>query len=349
LIPDLRHLRPEQPCISVQFGADCHANKTIGGKPILTDFIVAVNANPEKVVVKFATLHDMSFVLRWRETLGANPKPTQRDAVDFAELARERFIADSKLGQPYIETLGKMQEHIARDPKCEVAGFMLLKCDWFYASQVIGICHFRRTWCNNIVLDYLATHPLTLGETEDTRHKVKGIGTVLLCCLSRIAIENSCELIWGEATDRSCGYYEKLFELEVVKDLIVVPRDNFTLCANRKLDWQGNNDVNTMNLGAVRELYEIEKTHPPLVGKRTIMAGSRRQLVDHFLDLPRHVQNEIAQTLGLLKEGDSHILEDQWCRILFQRADQNGKLHELWNEVEKRHDDGEPEKNPFVR
>jgi hypothetical protein len=136
--------------------------------------------------------------------------------------------------------------------------------------------------------------------------------------------------------------------LERVKDLFVIPRENITMCANRKLDWQSKTEVNTINLESVKELYEVEATHPPLAGDRTLMAGSRRQLISHFLDLPRHEQDEIAQTLGLLKDEDSEVLEDEWCGVLFQRANQAGKLHELWNEVEKRHEKGEPEKNPFV-
>jgi hypothetical protein len=137
--------------------------------------------------------------------------------------------------------------------------------------------------------------------------------------------------------------------LDQVRDLFVIPRDNVARCANRKVDWQKSEDVNRVNMEAVKDLYEVEEAHQPLVGNRTLMLGSRRQLIHHFLDLPRHTQDEIAQTLGLLKDGDSGILEDQWCGVLFQRADQAGKLHELWNEVETRHEYGEPEKNPSIR
>lgn len=226
---------------------------------------------------------------------------------------------------------------------------MLLKCEWFPDSKIIGLCHFRRTWCNNIVLDYLAKHPLTLGNVRDEQYKVKGIGPALLCFLSRIAIDHACDQIWGEATSSSSDFYRRFFELDQVKDLFVIPRDNVAKCASRKLDWQTREEVNRMNMEAVKELYEVEQAHPPLVGNRTLVVGSRRQLINHFLDLPRHTQDEIAKTLGLLKDGDGDILEDQWCGVLFQRADQAGKLRELWHEVEKRHEHGEPEKNPFVR
>lgn len=300
-------------------------------------------------MVEFATLSDLFFVEKWRETLGRNPTAIQRDAVDFAQLARDRYIADSRVGQPYIANSREVRDHIARDAKCEVAGLMLLKCEWFPDSRIIGLCHFRRTWCNNMVVDYLAKHPVTLGSTEDGRYKVKGIGQVLLCFLSRMAIELSCDHIWGEATQSSWDFYKWLFDLDQVKDLFLIPRDKFPKGANLKLDWQTSKEVNTMNMETAKELYEVEESHPPLVGNRTIVVGSRRQLIDHFLDLPRHMQDEIARNLGLFKEGDNTILEDQWCGELFQRADQSGRLRELWNEVEKRHEHGESEKNPFPR
>jgi hypothetical protein len=179
-------------------------------------------------------------------------------------------------------------------------------------------------------------------------YKVKGTGTALLCFLSRIAVSASCEHIWGEATLDSHPYYKNLFALDSVKDLFVIPHHSFTACANRNLDWQTKEDLNTMNMESVQELYDVEEKHPPLVGNRTQKVGSRRQLIQHFLDLPRHIQDEVAQTLGLLGDGDSDILEDQWCGVLFQRVDRSGKLRELWEQVEKRHEDGEPEKNPFV-
>lgn len=299
--------------------------------------------------MEFAKFSDLSFVEKWRETLGTNPISVQRDAADFAKLAKERYLADSSVGQPYITTAEEMHDHITRDPRGEVGAFMLLTCDWFRDSNIIGLSHFRRTWCNNIVLDFLAAHPLTLSHKEDTRYEVKGIGLVSLIFLSRLAMEHSCDFIWGEATQSSCSFYKKIFEMDSISDLFMIPRENFTKCASLKLDWQSKADLNTMTVEAAKELYEVEQTHPPLVGNRTFMVGSKRQLIDHFLDLPRHTQDEIAQTLGLLKDGDDDILEDQWCGVLFQRAEKGGRLGELWNEVEKRHENGEPEKNPFVR
>lgn len=319
------------------------------GDTIPAEFIVKVSKNPQKVVVEFATMNDLLFVEKWRETLGVSPEPIQRDVVDLAQLARDRYIADSKVGQPYIAAAEDVHEHLAGDQQCEVGGFILLKCEWFPDSKTIGFCHFRRTWCNNIVLDYLGKHPRTLGHTEDPRYKIGGIGPALLCYLSRIAVKYSCGRIWGEATQTSRTFYERQFALEKVKDLFVIERDNFNACAELKLDWQSKQNANTINMEAAQELYDVEEKHPPLVGNRTLTMSSRRQLIEHFLDLPRHVQDETAQSLGLLREGDGSILEDEWCRLLFQRAAQSGKLHELWDSVEKQHEDGDPQNNPFTR
>jgi hypothetical protein len=71
--------------------------------------------------VEFATLSDLSFVENWRDTLGTNPEPKQREAVDLAQLAQERFLADSRVGQQYLTTLDDLRDHIARDPHVKLA------------------------------------------------------------------------------------------------------------------------------------------------------------------------------------------------------------------------------------
>lgn len=304
---------------------------------------------PHKAVVEFATFGDLSFVERWREALGTNPEPRQREGADLARLAKERYLADAGVDQPYISDAAEVKSHIEREPKCEIGGFILLKCDWFPESNVIGLCHFRRTWCNNIVVDYLAKHPLTLGSKREDRHKVGGIGPALLCFVCRIALEHSCSLLWGEATSISHTFYEDFFSLgkDRVQDIFMVPPEQIATGADRNLDWRSETNVNRMNMQAVQTLYEVEEKHPPLIGNRAVMAGSKRQLINHFHELSRSVQSEIAEALGLLKKGDSDILADEWCRVLFQRASQSGRLRDLWTEVERRHEFGEPENNPF--
>ena len=97
----------------------------------------------------------------------------------------------------------------------------------------------------------------------------------------------------------------------------------------------------------LEQLYNLEVDHPPLAGNKSAVFNPPRRLAYHFLDLPYHVQMEIAQTLDLLQDEDRDQLDDELFRRFFRRAAGSGKLPDLWNEVEKKHPDGEPEKNPF--
>jgi hypothetical protein len=310
------------------------------------EFTLEMNKAPNVARAVFAATNDLDFVDGWREKLGDDTNPYRKDAVDFADLAIQRFKADSQIGQPYVRSISDISDHVSHDPQCEVAGFVLLKCDWFPDSRVLGICHFRRTFCNNIVLDYLAGHPFTVRPPENYKYLVRGVGTALMCFLSRVAVTLSCTCIWGEATHLSRRFYRKIFKLDSIDDLILVPKPKFVECAKLDLSWQTTKDA-TMKSEAVEEIYKAEEANPPLVGNRTVMVGPRSQLVNHFLDFSRHVQDEVAKALGLLGDGDEAFSEVEWCPEVFRRATKEGKLADLWDEIEKRHEDGEPEKNPF--
>ncbi len=309
---------------------------------------VEVNKSPRVARVVFAGKYDFGFLADWRKKLGDDQNPFRTDAVEFAQLAINRFSAHSAI-QPYVKSVEDIGDHIANNSKCEVAGFVLLKCDWFPDSDVIGICHFRRTWCNNIILDYLAVHPFIAKQPRDYPLSVRGVGTALLYFLSRIAQQYSCGHIWGEATPISCGFYKKILLLDSVEDLILAPRNKFIEFADGlDLSWQNKSDTATTKAIAVEEVYKLEETNPPLVGNRSAMFSPPRRLAYHFLDLPQHIQMEIAQALGLLQDDDKGLRDDKLFRSLFRRATERGKLADLWSEVEKIHPEGEPGKNPFL-
>lgn len=309
---------------------------------------VEVDKSRKVARVVFAGKDDFGFLAEWREKLGDDQNPFRRETVELAQLAINRFSAHSAI-QPYLRSAEDIGDHVAYNSQCEVAGFLLLKCDWFPESEVIGICHFRRTWCNNIILDYLAVHPLIVGRSKGCRLSVRGVGTALMYFLSRLAQQYSCGYIWGEATQISCGFYRKILLLDSVEDLILAPRNKFTEFADGlDLSWQNKSGTATTKAIAVEEVYDLEETNPPLVGNRSAMFSPPRRLVYHFLDLPQHVQMEIAQAVGLLQDDDKGLQDDKLFRSLFRRATDRGKLADLWTEVEKRHPEGEPSKNPFL-
>ena len=97
----------------------------------------------------------------------------------------------------------------------------------------------------------------------------------------------------------------------------------------------------------VQEVYELEEEKPPMVGNRSAVFSPPRRLVQHFLDLPKHVQMEIARALGLLHDEDKGQPDAELFRLLFRRATESGKLSGLWDAVEKNHPDGKPDENPF--
>ncbi len=310
---------------------------------------VELNKGRKTAKLIFAGQHDFGFLAEWRKTLGEDKNPVRIDAVDFAQLAVYRFEAHSEI-QPYAETVEDIADHIACNPNCEVAGCVLLTCDWFSDSKVVGLMHFRRTWSNNIVLDYLAAHPFITRPPEGYPQIVQGVGTALLYFLSTVAKRYGCGSIWGEATPISCGYYKYIFRLESVEDLINIPSTNFIKFADGfdKKPSQKDGDVASKNV-ALDTIYELEAKDPPFVGSKTAVFNPKRRLAFRFLDLPYHSQMAIAEALGLLQDDDKNQPAAEQFRRFFQRATESGKLPDLWIEVEKKHLDGEPDKNPFPR
>lgn len=92
-------------------------------------------------------------------------------------------------------------------------------------TAVAGLCLFRRTWCNNIAVDLLAVHPR---EVVSERERFKGLGPCLLWYVAEFAAELEAESLWLEATQNSAPAYQRMFELENVKDLVVLNRNEYT-------------------------------------------------------------------------------------------------------------------------
>ncbi|MGH2508758.1 MAG: hypothetical protein ACRDHZ_15335, partial [Ktedonobacteraceae bacterium] len=150
----------------------------------MTEVSVRLNGDPRRATIVFADEStDFEFVNIWRDQLTPESDEKTIDAVDLAQVARDNFLAHSRIQQLYAKSVEDIPAHIEAKSDCEVAGFVLIKCDWFPDSKVLGMCHFRRTWCNSIVLDYLAAYPFAKKEPE----KLRGVGSALLWFVSDIA------------------------------------------------------------------------------------------------------------------------------------------------------------------
>ena len=198
---------------------------------------VRVNGIDREASIAYVSRHDFGFLDEWRQSLGKDRNPIRTDAVDFATLACKRFSLHSPL-ETYARQFEDISHHIRNDPLCEVANLVTIKCDLFHGSDVIGLAHFRKTWSNNLILDYLAVH-LWIAEPPDGYGTiVRGAGTALLYFLSFVARINDCGCIWGETTPNSCEFYQKAFHLESGADLLYIPREKFVKYAeNLEQKW----------------------------------------------------------------------------------------------------------------
>ncbi|MCI0718252.1 MAG: hypothetical protein L0338_04670 [Acidobacteria bacterium] len=307
---------------------------------------VELNGGAQTARVKFADKNDLGFLTEWRLKLGDDKNPLRNDSVDFAQLAVSRFEIHSSI-EAYASAVEDIGDHIQTNPLTEVAAFVILTCDWFPDSRVISICHFRRTWSNRIILDYLAAHPFITRRPSGYPHKVRGSGVALLYFLSLVAKRYNCDAIWGEATQGSCDFYKKAFGLDSVEDLIYVPREKYM----KFIESFDNNMAKKGKAVATDDggVLALEENNPPFVGSKTAVFNPVRRLARHFLDLPHHVQIEIVGRLGLVREGDEGQMTDEQFRRFFRRVSEDGKLSGLWRAVEEQHPDGEPDKNPFPK
>jgi hypothetical protein len=312
----------------------------------MTDVSIELNGGQRRATVVFAELHDLSFINEWRDKLGENADTKRRDALEVAQLAIDSLLAHSKVQQIYVNSVEEIATQIKADEHVELAGFLLLKCDWFPDSGVIGICHFRRSWCNSIILDYLSVHPFIAKPPEKYTHIVSGAGSALLWFVSDVARRYMCGRIWGEATHGSRSYYKRMFYLESVEDLILVPPLNYLECAKKELLWHVEGDTDKMK-AEIKELYKVEAENPPLIGRPLLVVSPSRTLAYHFVELPSQFQRQIARKFGVLEEGKEDLRDDHLFRELFRQATTTGKLGDLWEEVETKHPRGRPKENPF--
>lgn len=207
---------------------------------------VPIRADTEfrEATLEFVTKRDVGFLKQWRASIKNDRHPIRCDSVDFATLACKRFAAHSAT-ENYAQRPDDIAAHIQNNPHSETASLIYVKCDWFQNSKVIGVLHFRRSWCNNLIVDYLASHPWSAEQPAHCPTKVTGVGIALLCFLCRLADKLGCRAIWGEATQNSCMKYKGFFQLDSVDDLLYTERDK-ALCfadaiekkwLDRKLKW----------------------------------------------------------------------------------------------------------------
>ena len=169
----------------------------------------------------FATLRDVNEIEAWpQQVRGANDSVAE-DALEFAELACERWRFNRSKRRT-ASGIPAMKRKIATDKFAELAVLCIARATWTKPS-ILGIALFRRTWCNHLALDFLATHPLRLMNGPD---RIGRVGTGLLFGIVEVALALNADVLWAETTQTSAPFYKRVFDLEKVEDLLWVPEPN---------------------------------------------------------------------------------------------------------------------------
>lgn len=174
----------------------------------------------------FATRRDDLTFRRWTKSARRGSNPRVIDALELATLCFRRWREEAVKGR-VANSFGDIQDFIQDNPRAEVAVLVLAKASWLRGSSLVGMCHFRRTWCNNIYIDFLTGHPRLVSK------KSLGVGTALLYFVTSLAADIDAGVIWGEATQNSHLFYRRVFGVEDINDLIFLHKAEYMAFRNR--------------------------------------------------------------------------------------------------------------------
>ena len=168
------------------------------------------------VEIEFGRPLDADSLRSWRVSDRHPLSGAMQDALEFGKLAGKRWRYYLKRNEAAL-SLAELVAGIARQPEAEIGFLLVVKPTWKPAPKTLGIAWCRRTWCNHIVLDFLAAHPGTIGKDY------AGIGTSLLFSIARVAGVIKAPLVWGEATALSASFYRRALDEAGILDHFFIP------------------------------------------------------------------------------------------------------------------------------
>ncbi len=144
---------------------------------------------------------DWAFLRQWRSSLDQSPSNAARDSVEYAVLAckRWRFLHDQGLAPAGLAIL---KSGLRTSPDREF-GIALALRSTGPNQPLLGFAFARRTWANNLMLEFLAGAPAATPS-------IKGAGRTLMEAFALLASELRCHALWGECTAASHGFYATL-------------------------------------------------------------------------------------------------------------------------------------------
>lgn len=160
--------------------------------------------------------------ITWRAEVSPESTDRQRDSVEFLESALSKWRLYGAR-QRTASSEHQLIRLIAKDPAIDALAILSVRAPWANLGNSVGICQFRRTWRNSIVIDYLAVHPSLLKPPK----RISGVGTALLYSVAVIANNLGATRLWLETTDLSANYYSALLGTDKMSDLIIIPTTQF--------------------------------------------------------------------------------------------------------------------------
>jgi hypothetical protein len=149
--------------------------------------------------VSFGDSADAERLDSWNDARSPTDMVNSRDSIEFASLAGKRW----RYYAGRAENVGSIDELVLRSAKGHDELGFLLVAKLPGSNDIIGMAWCRHTWCNHLVLDFLASHPL-----YDKSSGYRRIGASMLLALGHITRCTKIPLIWGEATLASAGFYK---------------------------------------------------------------------------------------------------------------------------------------------
>lgn len=177
-----------------------------------------------RVTCDFAHADDIEQLKTWGDQLPAGlPIETEnkmRDAAEYAVLAADKwkFLKDLPATRVVHSAKELKASCVGASSQDEYAALLIARASWNNPTAMLGFCFFRRTWCNNIVIDFLATHPLVAGHNQ-----ILGIGRGLVYVTTTLAKQIDAKFVWGESTRLSYVTYQKWFHQTAIDDLFRIP------------------------------------------------------------------------------------------------------------------------------
>lgn len=164
-------------------------------------------------------------VKRWNQLI-KKQDILKKDAISFARQAMQRWSYEHSEGRTAgtIRTIKDLQKY---RPNMEIGILAAAQADWLKRNRIVGLCHFRCTWSQNITIDYVVVDPFL---DSDHEGPIDGLGIGIFHHLCSVAVELGAKAIWGETTPNSVGFYRKMLDKIVdhpIDDLIVLGQEQY--------------------------------------------------------------------------------------------------------------------------